>query len=382
MSKGFYIAGDEYAAGKRKQYMSRIMRGIITGVDNINGIVTVEIEEAVSVDTIELSFDAFSLNGNTSAWFRFMPQIGSVVLFGYRPSGKLELLRYSPIQYERLSDLELNNQFTGFRTLQPGEFDLRSSGGAGFYATEQGEFIVSAGPARSAWTLATDEARHTAGLSAWSSSNSVLRFGDVKRNFVGYPAEHTVPVEDYSEFSLSLVNSVTALLKKVVIQVGDIIGVNSITPVLDVDPGMGLPLRGRFEFYDEFGTIKTSMNVSTTGDVDISISELALTVGMRIVGLLNNLLVRFLTITLNAVTDLALRAGATIQITAPSVTIDGTSVVIGGGIQGLVTEGAIPSLIAHRHVVVPDPTSGVLGAQPSPELTGLLAFKTIVLRSN
>lgn len=382
MSKAFYIPGDEYAAGKRKQYMSRIMRGFITSIDNITGIATVEIEESLGVSKMEISFDAFSLNGAGSAWFRFMPQVGSVVLFGYRPSGKLELIKYSPVNYEQINEIADKGQLAGFRRLRPGEFDLRASGGAGFYANNKGEFIVSAGSARSVWALAEDEARHTAGLSAWSSANSMLRFGDVKRNFAGYPAEHTVPTQDYTEFSLSLVNSMYALLKKVVIQVGDVIGINSVTPTLDVDPGMNLPLRGRFEFYDDTGNIKTSMNVSTTGDVDISMSELALTVGMRIVGLLNNLLVRFLTITLNAVTDLALRAGATIQITAPSVTIDGTSVVIGGGIQGLVTEGAIPSLIAHRHVVVPDPTSGVLGAQPSPELTGLLAFKTIVLRSN
>jgi hypothetical protein len=78
---------DSYADGHRRQMMGRIMHGLVTDVDNALGLVTVQVVEASNVQKVELSFSAFSYMGAdaaTSSWFRYIPQVGSVVLIGYR----------------------------------------------------------------------------------------------------------------------------------------------------------------------------------------------------------------------------------------------------------------------------------------------------------
>src|SRR3990172_5003581 len=291
---------DQYADGHRRQGMSRIMHGLITDVDTAIGMVTVQVVEVLNVQKIELSFAAFSymgLGASTSSWFRYMPQVGSAVLIGYRPNGKPEILGYTPLDYSRLTEFKNNNSFKEFRPLRPGEFDLRSSGGAGFYASALGEFIMGGGPVQTTLDAQHDEARMIAGVSGWTSGTDEMRFGTVKRKFLGPAAAETaVPAvgSSFKEFSVAINSGLTAL-KKVLFQLGDVFMFGDTVPVTpDLDTNTGLPIRGRLNLYDTSGLTSTSFVVNTSGDMTVSVSPLALAVGMQILGVLNKLLVSFL----------------------------------------------------------------------------------------
>jgi len=384
MSKDFYIAGDQYAGGHRKNWMGRVQLGFVVAVDRLLGKAEVNLKDALTPLVVDISFPAFTLNGASSSWFRYLPTAGAAVLIAFTPAGKPEIVSYSPIDYKQLVQFKEDGQFREFRVIAPGEFDLRSSGGAGFYATETGDYITFAGPTQ--FTLSADgnDARGTAGLLGWSNTGGELRFGNVKRHWAdGIAAEHEIPSGLFSEFTARLVNPILGITEKILFQVGDVFDLDATVPYLPaLDPETRLPLRARLYLYDRLGLTKTSVEVSEFGDTTISISDLAQGLGLKLVGLANRLTVNFLTVMLQAVVDLSVRAGANISITAGAnvsitavgpISINGSQVSVGGGAQGLMQAGAIPVLIAHTH-----PDDGVI----APGLAELALHQTSILRAN
>lgn len=379
----FYIDKPENldGAGFNRSRMNRVLGGTVLSVDSNLGIIQVQLDGVGTIIPVELSFDAFSLVGSTSSWFRYMPQQCAAVRIGFRPNGKPELLRYSPINYGDLSKLKTDGKFKPWRTLSPGEFDLRSAGGAGFYATSKGDLDLYAGPTQMVLSSDNNEMRTTAGLAGWAAGYDQLRFGTVKRHFTGpLQEEHQAPVlgSVFKEFMLYLTN-LSPMFRRVLIQFGDIFdpGAAVATPLIEPEFAAigGGTMTGRLEFYDSTGITSSSIRISKEGDILIGLSELATVVGLKIVGLLNRLLLSFLIITIQAVQSIALIAGDLISI-------DAVLVRVGTGTFTLVTDAAIPLLINHEHPVVTDPITGIGTAAPSSTLTGLTNLHTTTLRSS
>lgn len=116
-------------------FYDRTHLALITAVDQTGGTVTlmfidqVGIRDKVPIPVIGMSVDS---------WIRYMPQVNDVVYTGFRPDDSVVILGWLPYNYgKRVSAFKANDKNAAggslkemMQELKPGEFDIRSKGGA------------------------------------------------------------------------------------------------------------------------------------------------------------------------------------------------------------------------------------------------------------
>jgi hypothetical protein len=139
-------------------------------------------------DDLELPW-FISLHSHKSAWMRFMPTRGDYLYVAFGPQNQARILSMAPrpnLTSEINQVVQKEDSFVPFgdwQPLQPGEFDMRSSGGAYMRGNRYGLLLLSGGAFES---LTLDKQRSEARLDSGllvvtSTGNSSLRLGTAKR---------------------------------------------------------------------------------------------------------------------------------------------------------------------------------------------------------
>jgi len=183
------------SATRPADFFTTMHRAIVVSVDAEKGKLTAQFEDTAGQrDNINVPFGFISSpinNRRKSAWSRYIPQEGDIVVLGFDTNHTPRIISYSLISYELLSVL---NSETGyqFSTLQPGEWDQRSSGGAYFRGDRTGLLFLSGGLTSISLDKKRFEIRSSAGLEKFSANQSVWRRGQVKRSLVPFTPETVI----------------------------------------------------------------------------------------------------------------------------------------------------------------------------------------------
>lgn len=277
---------------------SRTATGQIRGIDEANGKLIVELIGSREKYEVDAPVFGLSANGINSSWARHMPQVRDFVDITFTPDNRPRLVRvttWNPTSnaggYAAISAAATNNIGNLgliWRKLSQGEFDMRSSGGAGYYFTNDGHAILQGGPT----TIELDKNRYesfgNAGLWVRRGGGVEVRYGDVKRLLPGTFAETSVsptglPLNPTAAGAKEWSRSLTAqpapgvtlsLEDEVVGDVRDALGV-------PVPGGFGVPLRSRRRWYgaDGLATILT-FEVDAVGNVSVEQAATAVAGGV------------------------------------------------------------------------------------------------------
>jgi hypothetical protein len=272
----------------------RTFIGQIESVRPEDGVVQVRVEGINESRLANIPLWGMYYDGGSSSWSRYMPPPGATVRLGFGPRNEMEILNYvvygedSDAQgdggsreprlggYKALTRFARNNtnRMRIWRDLRPGEFDLRSSGGAGYYFTQDGRAILEAGVTALELDKASQEARLSAFLTVMGEYGAEVRFGDVKRTPLGGAIEEPVDIDP----------SVAVLPKEWRVRLaaqpfpgadfplfedhaGDI---REGTPLQPVRGASGLPLRRRTRTYDPSGLFETlKVQVDVQGNIEV-----------------------------------------------------------------------------------------------------------------
>lgn len=199
-------------------FKSRIHIGQIISVDNANGQVLVRDATSNEEWKLQIPLGGFSMRGLSSSWIRYMPQRQDYVKIGFGPDNSPELLGYAafgeefapdgtrqssiavPRQglyatIERLKNSGRDGFNVIFRTLDEGEWDMRSAGGAEIYGTRAGTLnLAGGGGATIRLSKARQEENHQAQLTTFDDTGVEVRFGQVKRKLLPTDAEESTPI--------------------------------------------------------------------------------------------------------------------------------------------------------------------------------------------
>lgn len=339
-------------------------------------------------ERLELPLPGFSLNRTKSSWIRYMPQRGDFVLVGYDNRDQAFILGYTAGIPENVGlsisgayrqvtaakeageVIETTRSNTGaeteqtvkaglgdFLALQPGEYDLRSSGGATIYGNSDGSLYL-AGGARS-WVRLdkkNQEVHGEAPLFYLTSTGTELRSGLIKRR---------VLPTDYKESSITSLGHSTNLAidptgtrewhthiehltpAGVSIALGDkwFGGVRSNLGIpIDAGPVPGVPLRELTRVYVP-GTLSAAPVKLTANEVAIDIlgntkvqhgpSTTLVQVGKDSTAPATALQVEYTTVTA--------KAAASVALEAPRVALGGAEAVE-SGVKGTTTIAALLKL--------------------------------------
>lgn len=193
-------------------YKSRTYVGQIESVDPNNGVIKVHVQGIHESRNANIPLWGLHYDGYRSSWFRYMPEPGAFVKCSYGPRNELEVLGYEAVGdevdptsddqtgastpqvggYATIRKQSMSVGLKVFRPIQQGEFDLRSAGGAGFYASRDGVMTLEAGPRTFSLDKTRNEAVGVAGLHVLGDNGVEVRFGDVKRLLPGRALESAV----------------------------------------------------------------------------------------------------------------------------------------------------------------------------------------------
>jgi len=286
-------------------FKSRLFIGQIESVpeDGKQGVVSVRIGATHDKLTTTIPMGGLSMNGAFSSWMRYMPTPGDYVVCGYGPRNELEILSYTAWGTARADD---SNSYTGnlaqrvraegygriasdadadtnnlriFRALRPGEFDARSYGGAGFWASREGVFTVEAGETTFVFSKDEVEARLRTDLVVEGGDGVEVRFGNVKRKTVPTDTQESTvlpnlassPQPKEHRVNVGFLVPPTGLeLTLAWWNAGDLrdsLGV----PILNTNTG--LPDRFKAQFYDPSGVVPlVTTEIDVAGNVRIASS--------------------------------------------------------------------------------------------------------------
>lgn len=181
---------------------SRLMQAEIQSYDPVKGTVTVADIGGSGIEPInglELCYPGFSASYTKSfrsSWIRYAPQVGDIVLVAFDNKSEPRIVAHAPYQsliskvgataqiQEANNNAETRKRFPygDFCVLQPGEWDMRSSGGAYVKGSNAGELLLSGGPTVTLrFNKSNNDARTEGGLWVINSQGSQIRLGDVKR---------------------------------------------------------------------------------------------------------------------------------------------------------------------------------------------------------
>lgn len=275
-------------------FKSRVYVGQVDTVDEVNGTVAVRIGGTHDKLTAVIPMGGLSLNGAFSSWMRYMPSPGDYVQIAYGPRNEPEVVGYTSWGTSASDD---SVSYTGnlpqrvraegyaaiaglarsdtsglriFRQLRSGEFDARSAGGAGWWATREGTLLLEAGETTVTLNKAEEETRVRSDLTVVGGDGVEWRLGDVKRK--------TLPT-DFEESTVLANVSSAAAPKELRVRVGYDVPVTGLELTYaswaagDVRDGLGVPVlntntgapdRFRAQMFDPSGLLAV-----TTVEVDI-----------------------------------------------------------------------------------------------------------------
>lgn len=211
------------------QYHNRINVGQIVGVRTDDGIITVRLTTG-ALHKMPIPVYGFSMpinnqdnqelrTGASASWIRYMPQVGDFVKVGFGPDNRPEVIAYATwgdlpsergppgqlggyAQFSRARDRGVAGLETFF-TLNPGEWDLRSSGNAYIRGGQFGTLFLAGGGVTLSMQKEQEEMNARAGLTKVDSTGAEIRFGDVKRQ-TGTDFEEVVVPGSGKEWLLQL----------------------------------------------------------------------------------------------------------------------------------------------------------------------------------
>jgi hypothetical protein len=178
-----------------KDFFTTTHRAIVVSVDSTAGQITAQFEDTAGQRAdIDIPFGFLSSPANNrrlSAWSRYIPQEGDIVVLAFDTDYTPRIVSYSLISYELLSTL---NDATGYQwgDLQPGEWDQRSCGGAYFRGDRTGLLFLAGGLSSISIDKKRFEIRSSTGLDKLQTNQSVWRRGLVKRTLVPFTTETTI----------------------------------------------------------------------------------------------------------------------------------------------------------------------------------------------
>lgn len=300
-------------------FKSRTFTGQVVGVDEENGRLSVRLLGSTEKFDVDAPVQGLSVNGVRSAWQRHMPSVKDYVDLSFGADNRPHLHRVVSWKFRNDSGgwadiTKAANAGDGnlgliWRKLRQGEFDLRSSGGAGYYFTADGHATIQAGPTSIELDKNRSESIGNAGLWVRRGDGVEVRFGDVKRSLpltfeetkaTPNPVGAVAPKEWFVEVGYP---TPPAGLPKLVFyreQAGD---VRSAILVPELHSGTALPLRYRRELYDASGLVQTlSVEVDALGNTKVTQSATAVLGGIDVSMAASPLSVRALRSSISAVT--------------------------------------------------------------------------------
>lgn len=314
-------------------FLNRTITAQITEVNPETGVVKVRPLGMHQELQATIPLGGLSINGFKSSWSRYMPQRLDFVKISYGPLAQCEIVGaatygeeadptstdgrsgsrvpfvggYSTIQKKANNGLD---GLSDFVQLKPGEWDMRSSGGAYLRGRDNGTLTLTGGAlVRLDLSKNRDEIVSRAKLNVLSGDGSELRIGTVKRLVPGVdllPSEATFPhpggvdKEYQAVVGTTLPTGTTTVIFES--RAGHLVGSTGVDP--ELHSGTQLPLRSRSRWFNDVPVtpIETlSVEVDNIGNVLVTQSEQAVPGGMEIQGgAASPLTVSFLNIDLNA----------------------------------------------------------------------------------
>lgn len=186
------------------QFYNRTYIAQVISVNERDGTMSVAVLDGLGTkkENLEIPWLGFSLQGTKdtagiiqnafkSSWIRYMPQPYDLVYIAFGPHNEARVVgnamqvgRYKALK----KDMELNpSKYPSGELidLKPGEFDMRSSGGAYIYGSKDGTLLLSAGPASQLrLSKARSEMKFETGMFEAAGSETFLRLGDIKRTLL------------------------------------------------------------------------------------------------------------------------------------------------------------------------------------------------------
>lgn len=339
------------------RFKSRTFTGQIVGIDEENGKLIVQLLGSRQKYDVDAPTFGLSVRGVKSSWMRHMPQVKDYVDLSFGPDNRPKLHRVTAWKFradsggwaEIAKAAAANDGNLGlvWRKLKQGEFDCRSSGGAGYYFTADGHAVVEAGPTAIELDKNRFESFGTAGLWVRRGDGVELRYGEVKRllpgtfeetkvGVPGLPPNPTAaaPKEWRRVLAFKTPPLGTPVLNIEIEEAGDVrddLGVPVVGPY-------GTPLRYRRRFFDASGVIEAlKIEVDALGNTKVTQNAIAVPGGVEVVGgAASPLKTSFLSQEHNATTSYKVQATTTCDIggtagvninsggTADSVMVRGT----------------------------------------------------------
>lgn len=274
---------------KEWAYKSRTYVAQVVAVDPSVGtmdVILVGLRERYKVDT---PTHGFSVQGVASSWSRYMPVENEYVHVAFDSANRPCFVGMATYLFE--SDSGMYAKAAGylgttFRTLGKGEYDLRSSGGAGYYFDRFGHATLEAGVTTIELDRDRMESVGNSGLWVRGGFGTEVRWGDVKRLTTGTAPSAVLP---------SPATSVAAKEWRRTLGTNPLPGVNfylEVEEVGDVRDDLGAvvvgtagqALRYRRRMYDATGTTPVyTAEVDVLGNVRVALGATA-AVGVEVIG--------------------------------------------------------------------------------------------------
>jgi hypothetical protein len=270
------------------QFRNRTYTAQVRGVDTLNGTITVDLIGSRERYTVDIPAQ-ISASGITSSWARSMPSVNDYVEIGFGPRNNAYAIRMTTWNlgkdnggYKLLSDAAakgIGSLDLIFRELKQGEHDLRSSGGAGYFFTQDGHAAIEAGPTNIQLDKNRSESVGEAGMWHRFGDGVDVRYGDVKRIALPTDFEESIPPPNPASMlkpkewrvELSVLSPPlgTPKLTYYTEEAGDIRDDTGLIPQLQ--SGTGLPLRYRKTLQDATGLVPVlTVEVDVRGNIQVT----------------------------------------------------------------------------------------------------------------
>lgn len=262
---------------------NRTIRAFVDTCDSANG--TVKLDQygfpAVGREASLPWLWATFRSKNETAWGRYIPFDGDVLKVSFDYDDTPHIVGYDVIAgdptksvgtgWAGLRKAQEEDQVPDFFTLNPGEFDFKSVGGAYIFGSDTGQLVLQGGGAEISIDKSSNEISADAKVHTENSGPSYIRFGEVRRPLPVVMTETPIgpwnPTLTAQEFEVSLQYSDGVLSHDVAR-----FGIGNLATDLSVElANTGLPKMLAVELYDPTGTTQTfNFEADANGSVSMS----------------------------------------------------------------------------------------------------------------
>lgn len=288
-----------------RQAKNRTHIGQIAFVDTAKGLITVRMATTHEQFRLQIPLGGFSIQGLFSSWIRYMPQRFDFVKVSFGPDNTPEVVGYAAFEDDphtasvphqggyaavrRLAEANTAGLGLIFRELKEGEWDMRSSGGAEIYGTQNGTLTLAGGGGASIRLIKEEqEEAHRARRTLFEDDGVDVRFGLVKRKLNPFDVRESAVVVNPTGAPAPREWSVKVAVKPPPVGIPELFLYDEQKGDVRDDRGLPLllntlPLRTRASWYDATGLIQTlSVRVNTLGVVSVTQSATAVAGGISV----------------------------------------------------------------------------------------------------